>query len=999
MYLRFFSGVVFLFASYMVVGQEPAAMVNTRPFPPVVREVFGSFDCHQRGRAIALADSVQEAWLNRSFSDSQKDTIAKAIERLFGGRFHPWNDTANYFRIILHISQQADAPQLFARWHQALAHSMQTQTTSRTGGFLERSKDHFLENLLFRSGSVSWKVRNSRPEYDFIGNESVVTINMADLICLSQNDSSIIYQTSGKVSLDRNILYGKGGKHTWKSALLDPERVFAILEQFKLDLTKASFEADSVSFFYLDYFENPLLGRIAERVVAEFNPENANYPDFESYQRQHVIKDVYPGKNYHGGFVLRGSRLHGAGNSDQAARIEIFKNGRKVIGLQSNNFVLRPDRLLSDRASFTLYLERDSIYHPNLTVRYLNQQREFMAMRNERANSMPPFSNTYHRIDMLCDALYWNLDSAFMTFQMISGIGKPGAAIFESHDFLSQARYDRAQGIDDISPLSRLSAYARMSGTHEFYLHEFGRFIRREPSSVKQSLIKLSNLVFVLFHDADNRLILTERLYHYLAANARMTDHNVIQNIGILNIDSGGEIQRLSNAYIIAGMAKHNHSFFNATVQITSARNYRGSGYYNYIDKNGESTPIYFEKIYVDNQQKSIGEASLPESFEFFLSPQFAFFGKTQLKAGDQFMTFYGYSKKNIPCKGMENGWFRFNVPVNPSDIRIPVKPGIRNPDRRPVNVAIMLAGDSLRVYPAIFIKPGHYLDRELFSAHGYLIYDDHAGDFIISLPEKLNNRDLHHNLLRIDSRNCVISGEGKINLGVDLGQFKTENFGTLVHNMQSNVTDLDIVMGLNFFFSDRILNTFLAGIDKGENQHFNLNSLKFRTFLASKTNTETAAGAINSYLVSGSIKQLPKEIVQTIILGDVKLRWNQASPSFVSYGPIGLFSNGQHQVIRHLNGHLEVRKLRAGDTFTMLFRESAASGANIGRCWYYFNMGNNMLTVLSSVPEFNGAVRRIRPNQRQIKPTAGEPPFSFDLAAERRPYDFFQVMRQIGIY
>lgn len=1485
-----------MFASFMVAGQLPIAINEARPFPPVVSEVFVSFDRNQRSGALALADSMYKAWDNGRFSESQKDTIAGVIERLFGGRFQSWPDPANYFRIILHISQQTDANRLFARWHQALAHSLQTQTPTRTAEFLERSRKLFLENILFRSGAVTWKVRNNSPKFDFVNNnESIVSFSASDLICLTQTDSSVIYNTSALVSLDRNYLLGQGGRVTWQRALLDQTKVFAELNRYEIDLAKAAYQADSVTFYHLDFFEKPLPGRITERIVAEFKPEDANFPVFESQQQKHTILNVYPGINYHGGFVLQGAKVLGAGIPGEPARIEKFRNGEKVIALRSGKFVIRPDRLLSDRASFTMYLDRDSIYHPNLTVRYLNQQREFLAMRDERGNSRAPFFNTYHRIDMYCEAIYWNLDSAFMTFQMIRGVGQPQVAIFESHDFFSQARYNLAQGIDDVNPLLRLSSFARNNGTQEFYLFEYSQFLGREPSSVKQDLLNLSFQGFILYDHTDDRIIITERLYHYLAANARKADYDVMQirsvapvnarfefetrnldlggverillssaknvviypndgkitlgvnrnlafdgrvesgmfdffgkdfffeyeqfkitinnsdslsfrvrsfkpdsrglyekvkvknvletingellvdhpanksgrlgyshypvfssfsesyvyydsdqlhngayerentffrikpftidsldkatpeNIyfggvfvskgifpefedfitvqhdytlgfstttpaggaavynglatysgplsmsskglvatgrmeflgsvidadsllmlpnqakgsarsfnlaadsqagfpaiqandvnfsltpaentmrisntneafaiydgraafkgdveltpqklsgsgrieiqqagihagdflfnqnslvsqksdmevvaqtgkqafvhrdfsaridvenltgtfsptnanasinfptinllaqgyeydwdlekgliemrsaskgklpaygellpellvdinfsghemiftgttkdslrffapnvnldlknynlkaegvplirvadaaifpekGILNVDSSGAIQRLSNAHIIASITNRYHTFFNANVEITSSKQYRASGYYHFTDNNQKTREVFFEKIGVDNQLKTFAEATLPDSHGFFLSSQFAFFGKALIKADQQFLNFEGYSKIEIPCSRPATGWFSFNAPIDPAEITIPVVQGMRNPYRQEVFAAVMLAADSMHVYPAIFAKPQHYLDHKLVSAYGYLVYDDHTGEYLISTPEKIKNRGLHHNLLRISTRECVVIGEGKIDLGVDLGQFKMENYGTLAYNPKTNVTDLDIVMGLNFSIANRIMGAFLENADLVENPRFNLNSQKFRTFLASKTNPEIASVIITDYLSNGSIGQMPKEIVQTITLGDVNLRWNQPSRSFVSYGPIGLFSMGQNQVVRNLKGNMEVRKLRAGDTFTLLFRASDASDAGIGRNWYFFNMNNNMLTVLSSVSEFNEAVRRIRPGQRQMKTPTGEPPFFYDLAQERRPYDFFHVMRQIKI-
>jgi hypothetical protein len=328
----------------------------------------------------------------------------------------------------------------------------------------------------------------------------------------------------------------------------------------------------------------------------------------------------------------------------------------------------------------------------------------------------------------------------------------------------------------------------------------------------------------------------------------------------------------------------------------------------------------------------------------------------------------------------------------------LPIEPGLRNPNRREINVAVMLAGDSLHIYPAILSRQKHYLDKELVSAYGFLIYDENSFEYIISAKEKLADRDLHHNLLRINTRTCIVNAEGYIDLGVDLGRFKLESYGTLNHNMNTDVTDLELVIGLDFFFSNGVMGNFFAAADIPENQPLNLNSEKFRKYLASKTGAATATAMFNQYFRTGAFNEIPAQMTQSVLIGDIKLRWNQPTRSFLSYGNIGVLSLGKNQLIRQMKGNMEVRKLRAGDTFTLMFRAHDATDAGIGRMWYYFHMGNNMLTVLSSEYEFNEAVKKLRPRQRSLKAGDGLPAYSFDLALERRPYDFFQVVRLLRI-
>lgn len=1489
-----FSGLLLL-AVMTVAAQEPIGEGEPNPFPPGIREAFSTLDRSLRPTADALADSVQGVWDGGGFTKSQKDTITRAVEKLLGGRYAPWPDLGNYLEIVLHIYSRSDAGQVFERWHEALAHFMQTQTPSRTAEFMLRSKQLFLENILFQSSALRWLVRGGSYSFDFVNQEPLVDVRDANLVCLAYTDSSVIYRTSGQASLGANSWKGQGGKFTWQRTLLDPGKVYAELKNLNLDLTKAIFEADSVTFYHLDFFDKPLQGRIRERVVAEFTPEDANFPVFESYQREHQIRDVFPGIHYTGGFTMQGARVEGASASDEYALVEVYRGDTLAIVSRAKNFVIRPDRLLSDRASFTLILGRDSVFHPNLAIRYLHGQRELSAMRDERGFSRAPFFDTYHRLDMYCEALYWNLDSATATFQMIKGVGQPREALFESHDFFSQARYDRAKGIDDIHPLSRLSGYARAVQTPEFYLVEFSRFIRRDAASVRQDLLNLSFQGFIQYDNEDDRITINERLYHYILSNAQLKDYDVMQirstapvnarlnistyelelmgieriplstaknvviypdekkvimqanrnmafdgrvesglfnfygkefffeydpfkitlensdslsfsvrafkpdsrgrfelvkvknvlesingellvdhpsnksglrgfegypsftsinesfvyydseglydgayqrdstyfkilpftienldkastdniafggvfvsngilpeiedyltvqhdytlgfntetaaggipvyagkanytgplsmsseglvasgrldylssvaeaeklvllpeqavgtvrnfelegggeadypaihaeqatitfvpgdnsmqvtnseeaislydgkagfrgdikltpaglsgtgqldvqqasiragdfvfresnlisqrsdmevvaptgkqafvhedfsaavdmenltgtfspvdenaNIsfpainlfaenydydwdieaglidlrssvshrfpdygkmsrkelmkldfsghemvftdpvkdslrfyapkvflelenynlnaegvpllriadaaifpdnGVLIVDAGGVMRPLENAVIVANTETQHHTFYDARVEISSSKEYQASGTYDYRDQDGKVSPLLFGDIDVSPEGITMARSSLPDTLDFFLGPRFAFMGDVRVQANEAFLRFDGYSKIDLGCPGMDSDWFSFEGPINPMDIRIPVVAGMRNPDRRDVSIALMLAGDSLHIYPAVFMRRNHHLDREIISAYGYLMFDESTGEYLVSDQEKLDNRSLHHNLLRISVRNCNIQGEGLVDLGVDLGQFKMENYGTVQYNYQTETTDLELIMGLDFFFDERVLVPMFTSVDVPDNKPLNLNSQKFRKYLEKHQGPEQTDLSLSEYLSQGRFNKLPEPLKRPIMLGDVRLRWNQPSRSFVSYGPIGLINLYENQVLRQLNAHMEVRRSRGGDTFTLLVRSSESGDAGIGREWYFFNMNNNQLKALSSVAEFNEAISKLRSRQRQKDGGPNEPPYSFTLEAERRPYDFFHFIRQINL-
>jgi hypothetical protein len=55
--------------------------------------------------------------------------------------------------------------------------------------------------------------------------------------------------------------------------------------------------------------------------------------------------------------------------------------------------------------------------------------------------------------------------------------------------------------------------------------------------------------------------------------------------------------------------------------------------------------------------------------------------------------------------------------------------------------------------------------------------------------------------------------GEGKLDLGFDFGQITATQIGNVTHNLNNDSTDFDLMVGLDFFFSDDAMKMFTDNI------------------------------------------------------------------------------------------------------------------------------------------------------------------------------------------
>src|SRR5690606_11494366 len=89
------------------------------------------------------------------------------------------------------------------------------------------------ENVLINTGSVSWKVKNAELKFVF---DTVLHFDAADatLTCVSQRDSTEIFNISGSYFPERKIFRGRKGRVTWEKAGYPVNEVYADIADFNI---------------------------------------------------------------------------------------------------------------------------------------------------------------------------------------------------------------------------------------------------------------------------------------------------------------------------------------------------------------------------------------------------------------------------------------------------------------------------------------------------------------------------------------------------------------------------------------------------------------------------------------------------------------------------------------------------------------------------------------------------------------------------------------------
>jgi hypothetical protein len=476
--------------------------------------------------ADKLIERFTVPWNGGKFNASQMDRIYNTTDAMLKKRLKAFPDFSNYLNALIGFSESTQSAQSFDAWHAGIDKLM-TGSTRNFSSYLDVCYDLFASNTLYASSSTMWKSSTNNYSFDFDSLPKIVFGSM-NLMCYAKGDSSLIANTSGSYYPNQKRFYGNGGVVYWTRAGLPVNAVYAQLKNYVVDVSGSDFDADSVTFYNKQIFNQPLTGRLIDKCLANADTINATYPRFGSYNMDLEIRELVKDASYRGGFSMHGSRIIGSGGKDRAATLTFRRENKPFLVAASQSFVMRPDRIVSDNTAVTFVLDKDSIYHPGVQLRYINKDRELSLIRPSGRSIGTPFYDSFHQIDMYFDAMTWKIDDPLIDLKMISGEGEV-KLIFESSNYFRAQRYQRLQGIAEVNPLYTLKQYAEKFQTREVSVSDYSMHLRMSDTQIRSLFLSLNSQGFISYNEAEDKAVIKDRLYYYLAASVGKTDYDILE--------------------------------------------------------------------------------------------------------------------------------------------------------------------------------------------------------------------------------------------------------------------------------------------------------------------------------------------------------------------------------------------------------------------------------------------------------------------------------------
>jgi len=557
----FFSG-LFLLTSTITFAQGPKTFSQSNDL--FFEELADFFSTSSKsGDLKKFHKQLEKFWYSGAIPAEEQKNIIDRCNNLKKRYGKPYPHFHTYFTAIQLFFEQEHDMDSYHEWDKALDYLIMSKGMTKTLRFMDGTITLLRDKELFSSNTATWRAARLKSfSYEF-GDDKVVKITFppTDLVCSAAKNEFVLYQASGYYLPFENIWIGNKGKVTWERSGFDSEQVFAELSDYEIDFSKNGYSADSVWFTNKRYYtEGRMLGKLSDKTVAVRKglEDKVAYPKFESYQQIYEMKDIYPGIDYKGGFTMAGSRFIGSGTVENPATLRFMRADSAIVFAKSEKYIFKevlrnqnskdkdPTKenvIISRNTEVSIYIQKDSIYHPGLLFKYEVEKNKLSLIRNDDAENMSrsPYFNSYHMIDMEFPQLTWIITETKMKMSGMEG-STVNKASFESADYFREARYNEIGGGDRTHPLIALKNLSLQMKQDHFTVSEFANYLRIPPINAVHLCLALSYRGLIRYDQDKQTVYLKERVFEYLDARVGKIDYDVIQ------FNSEHDAKNLANA-------------------------------------------------------------------------------------------------------------------------------------------------------------------------------------------------------------------------------------------------------------------------------------------------------------------------------------------------------------------------------------------------------------------------------------------------------------------
>jgi hypothetical protein len=394
--------------------------------------------------------------------------------------------------------------------------------------FLVFSLDFFKDLSLYKEANYRWTVAGGTIEWVNVKTLQI-KVQDSDLKCYyfskqSNQDSIVVYKTSGTFDIQSRKWVGTSGTITWEKVGLPKNETFAVLKNYKCDFNTAKLKADTV-LLTTPYFPKPIVGRLNDLTYLDLG-EKESAPKFASYEQRLQINNLREQMDYEGSFTLNGADFLGKGTGNFPARLIFKRQSKPVFEISANDFEMSPKQILARDAKVVLrYKNGDSVSIQECFFTFDENQQMLRLSAGQRGNEYFPFIDSYFKVYCYAPILTWKKGSPdpYYTFD-VGTAQERKTAKFESMDYFDAALYEKFAGVGGTHPFVQIANLVEAQGKTAFTDGELANAMKKTIDQVKPLFVDLAAAGFLLSDPKQKKWLVSPKLLAYAAASQGTND-------------------------------------------------------------------------------------------------------------------------------------------------------------------------------------------------------------------------------------------------------------------------------------------------------------------------------------------------------------------------------------------------------------------------------------------------------------------------------------------
>ncbi len=551
-----------LFLLLVTIGWIIQLSAQTRGFskrPEIFIEELGTHMKSTKEMPAEIAyDNFKKLWVEGKYNEEQQNYIMRSCEEMFYNKRNINPEFALYLKTLTVAKDSAVAETKINNWLKASLSSIQS-LDKQFVQFMQASLWIFSDNSIYLSESKKWQTSVTEYSFSFNKDKGIsVTFKNIDLYCFTADDEIWIRNTEGVWNIIDQTFTGKKGQIDWSRVGISANEAWAELSNYKIDLTKAEFKADSVWLRYDKLIGDKLLGSIEDKAsFAVLSKEKddfkeSSYPRFVSKRKDVTLAKFSSGKVVlKGGFEMKGSSIISGGTPQNKAIVEMYYKKKLMVKALSENFTIKENQLKSLKSEITIYTDSGNIYHPMLQFNY-NVGKELLVMtRGKEGIEQAPLFDTDHNLEIWVDQVIWNTNEPRINLDMLLN---EDIARFESANFYREFNFEKIQGMLSYHPLVKMSKYCTDNRKWEFTLDQYAAAIGSRKEYLRQQIIMLNDEGYIYFDPVTEQIRVKQKLINYVRNHFKVADYDVIRFSSVIGARPNAYLNLINYDLVIDGV-------------------------------------------------------------------------------------------------------------------------------------------------------------------------------------------------------------------------------------------------------------------------------------------------------------------------------------------------------------------------------------------------------------------------------------------------------------